>query len=83
METGTVFIKDGRAYRMEDKALQNLQAFRSGLSYRGRKLHFALKDNFGMPIPAEDLYVPHYTKKCETCSFKILCNGCSDCGACE
>ena len=28
------------------------------------------------------VYVPHYMKKCEACSFKILCNGCSDCGSC-
>jgi len=83
METGTVFIKDGRAYRIGDKSLQNLQAFRSGLSYQGRKIHFDLKDSFGLPVPAEDLYMPHYANKCETCSFRILCNGCSDCGVCE
>ena len=66
METGTVFIKDGRAYRIGDKSLQNLQAFRSGLSYQGRKIHFDLKDSFGLPVPAEDLYVPHYANKCDT-----------------
>ena len=83
METGTTFIKDGREYKIESKRLQNLQAFRSGLSYQGRKLHFALRDSSGSLIPEEDLYMPHWAKKCDTCSFKILCNGCFDCGACS
>ena len=83
METGTTFIKDGREYKIESKRLQNLQAFRSGISYQGRKLHFAFKDSFGNLIPEEDLYMPHWAKKCDTCSFKILCNGCFDCGACS
>lgn len=83
METGTTFIKDGREYKIESKRLQNLQAFRSGLSYQGRKLHFALKDSSGALIPEEDLYTPHWAKKCDTCSFQILCNGCFDCGACS
>ena len=83
METGTTFIKDGREYKIESKRLQNLQAFRSGLSYQGRKLHFALKDSSGNLIPEKDLYTPHWAKKCDTCSFKILCNGCFDCGACS
>ena len=83
METGTTFIKDGREYKIESKRLQNLQAFRSGLSYQGRKLQFALTDSSRAPIPEEDLYMPHWAKKCDTCSFKILCNGCFDCGACS
>ena len=82
METGTVFIKDGRKYRIKSKQVQNLQAFQSGMSYQGKPMHFVLKDSSGLPIPAEKLYVPHYVKKCETCSFKILCNGCFECGGC-
>lgn len=79
METGTVFIKDGKKYRINNKQLQNLQAFKLGMNYQGKSLHFKLKDNFGLPIPNEKLYVPHYVKKCEECSFKILCNGCFGC----
>ncbi len=82
METGTVFIRDGREYRISSKQLQNSQAFRSGLSYPGKPVHFDLRDSLGLPIPAEELYVPHFIKKCEECSFRILCNGCSDCGRC-
>ena len=83
METGTVFIKDGREYRIKSKQLQNEQAFKSGMTYQGRKMQFQLKDRWGQPIPKETLYVPHYAKKCKECAFQILCNGCSNCGACE
>ena len=82
METGTTFIKEGKKYRINSKQLQNTQAFRSGMSYQGKAMHFELKDNLGLPIPKENLYVPHFIKKCEECSFRILCNGCSGCGAC-
>ena len=83
METGTNFIKDGHAYRIGSKQLQNAQAVRSGMTYQGRQIHFELKDNSGCPVRAEDLYVPHFAIKCDGCSFKILCNGCFNCGGCE
>ena len=55
-----------------------------GENYGGsRPMSFELKDSFGRLIPKEDLYVPRYAKKCEECSFRILCNGCSNCGGCE
>ena len=75
METGTVFVKDGRTYRIRSKRLQNLQAFRSGMSCQGRAMHFELRDGFGLPIPKENLYVPRFVKKCGECSFRLLCNG--------
>ena len=83
METGTVFHKDGVKYRINSKQTQNIQAFKSGMSFQGKKLHFDLFDSSGNPIPEEALYKPHYREKCEMCSFKMLCNGCSDCGGCE
>ncbi|MBO7674483.1 MAG: DUF5131 family protein [Atopobiaceae bacterium] len=83
METGTTFIKDGKTYNIRSKQLQNEQAFKSGMSYQGKPMRFELRDGFGHPIPKEELYVPHYVKKCETCSFRMLCNGCSDCGHCD
>jgi len=82
METGTVFIKDGNTYRIRSKQQQNLKAFKSGMTYQGKPIIFELKDETGRPIQ-ENLYVPHFAKKCEECSFKILCNGCFNCGACE
>jgi len=52
------------------------------MTYQGKAMRFELKDSAGTPIPAEDLYVPHFVQKCEECSFRILCNGCFDCGGC-
>ena len=83
METGTTFVKDGKTYRIRSKQLQNAQAHKSGMTYQGKPIVFDLRDSLGAPIPKEDLYVPHFVSKCEECSFKILCNGCSDCGGCE
>lgn len=83
METGTTFVKDGKTYRLRSKQLQNEQAFKSGMSYQGKPIRFELKDGIGLPIPPENLYVPRFAHKCGTCSFKMLCNGCSDCGRCE
>ena len=83
METGTTFIKDGQTYRIRSKQVQNEQAFKSGLSFQGKEMQFNLIDSMGLPIPEEELYVKHYAKKCETCAFKLICNGCSDCGYCE
>ena len=83
METGTNFIRDGISYRIRSKEMQNIQAHRSGMTFKGKEICFNLVDANGIPIPDEKLYVPHFRKKCHTCSFKVLCNGCSDCGACE
>ena len=83
METGTKFVKDGQTYRIRSKQDQNTQAVRSGMTYQGKPIQFKLTDEFGSPIPPEKLYTPRFAKKCEGCSFKILCNGCFNCGACE
>ena len=82
METGTAFTKNNIEYRIKSKQLQNEQAFKSGMTYQGRKIDFELKDSSGSLIPVEKLYVPHYAKKCDVCSFRILCNGCFNCGGC-
>ena len=82
METGTTFIKDGKEYRIKSKGQQNLQAFKSGMSVRGKPVSFVFRDSSGQLIPKEDLYQPHFVKKCEECSFRLLCNGCSSCGGC-
>ena len=82
METGTIFIKDGERYRIKSKQQQNQQALKSGMTYKGKEMHFNLVDGSGNPIPKENLYVPHYREKCDECSFRILCNGCFECGAC-
>ena len=83
IETGTVFIKDGKRYTLQGKQLQSSQAYKSGMNYQGKPMHFDLYDSWGYPIPEDRLYVKHYRKICETCGSRLICNGCSDCGNCE
>ena len=85
IETGTIFIKDGKTYHLPDKALQSRQAYKSGLQYTGRPQHFKLnmpgqKSLFADSLP---LYQKHFRERCNTCGSRIICNGCADCGACE
>ncbi|MCR5088277.1 MAG: phage Gp37/Gp68 family protein [Oscillospiraceae bacterium] len=81
--TGRRFVKDGKLYKIEDSGIQTEQAFRSGLSFRGKAIHFELCDSWGYPIPEAQLYRPHFGRRCRTCGMQISCNGCSDCGKCE
>lgn len=79
--TGTVFIKDGKCYRLSNR-LQHEMAYKSGMNYVGRPMEWKLTDHFGLEIPQEDLYVPHFRESCERCALRPTCNGCSDCGKC-
>lgn len=83
IETGTCFIKDGKEYHIPKKSVQSEMAFRSGMSYKGRPVCFALTDGFGQPLAPETRYIPKFRKLCERCGSRPICNGCSDCGACE
>ena len=82
METGTVFLKDGKRYRLLNKQIQSEMAFKSGMQYVGKPIKWKLTDHFGLPIPKADLYVPHYRDRCAQCGSRPICNGCSDCGKC-
>ena len=81
--TGRRFIKDGRLYKIEGNGIQSNQAYRSGLSYKGKPIEFRLCDKWGMPIADEDRYVPFFRERCETCGMRQSCNGCGNCGRCE
>ncbi len=84
IETGTVFVKDGKTFNIPDKQVQSNQAYLSGLSFQGRKMIFNLKpaidslfdDTITPPLP-------HFRERCATCGSRLTCNGCSNCGACE
>ncbi len=82
METGTVFEKDGKTYRIPSKRIQSLQAFKSGLSKSFGKPKFELSSPIGTLFPAET-YTPFYREHCDTCGSRLICNGCSNCGNCE
>ena len=83
IETGTKFIKDGKLYNMPDKRVQSEMAFKSGMSFSGKPIEFKLTDSFGLEIPKEKLYVPHFINTCEKCGSRLICNGCSECGKCR
>jgi protein gp37 len=81
--TGRRFIKDGKLYRIEGNGLQSQQAYKSGMSFRGKPMHFDLYDDMGYPIPDEERYKPTFRERCDTCGMRLTCNGCSNCGKCE
>lgn len=83
VETGTVFIKDGRTYLLKDKNLQKEMAFKSGISFQGKQPVYRFLDRMGLEIPESELYVPHFREHCQRCPNQAICNGCTDCGRCE
>ncbi len=82
METGTVFVKDGKTYRLPDKRIQSEMAFKSGMSFSGKPVHFRLYNEFGFEIPDYFLYKPTFSENCDKCASKPTCSGCSKCGRC-
>lgn len=80
--TGRRFCKDGKLYCIEGNGLQSQQAYKSGMFYQGKPMHFDLRDTWGNPISEGELYHPHFRQRCGTCGMKPICNGCSDCGKC-
>lgn len=83
IETGNIFIKDGRRYVLKGKRLQSKMAWKSGMAFQGRPVRFHLYDALGLEIPEEERYTPHYQPHCAGCGSKLICNGCSDCGKCK
>lgn len=83
IETGTVFIKDGKRYHIPRKTVQAEMAHKSGMNFVGKPIEWNLTDNFGLPIPKDELYVPYFRENCHKCGSKPICNGCSNCGKCK
>lgn len=83
IETGSVFIKDGKTYRMPDKRLQSRMAYKSGMRLNGKGLKFRLFDEFGFELRQSELYRPVFRLICEECGSRTICNGCSMCGRCD
>ena len=82
IETGTVFVKEGKTYHIPEKRVQSLQAFKSGLSYKGKDIDFKLinpEPGF-FDIPEHE---PFFRENCNTCGSRMTCNGCSNCGNCS
>lgn len=83
LEIGNYFKKDGKIYNLKDKRLQSIMAYRSGMNFPGNEIHYNLKDNWGLPIKKDDLYIPYFGKYCKECGNRPICNGCSRCGKCD
>lgn len=82
LETGSVFVKDGRTYHIPNKAVQSKMAYKSGIHYKGKPMVFHLTDIYGQEIPEREWYEPHYRENCLECGGRQTCNGCGDCGKC-
>lgn len=82
IETGTVFEKDGKTYRIPSKRIQSIQAFKSGLSKSFGKPKFELKSRSHTLFETEP-YTPFFRVHCSTCGSRLTCNGCSNCGNCD
>ena len=83
IETGNYYVKNGKTDYIKSKIRQTHLAYAEGLHYRGKPMEFILTDRFGLPIPKNELYTPHYRANCLNCGNRLICNGCSDCGRCN
>ena len=84
IETGTVFVKDGKSYHIPDKRVQSRQAALSGLSVPGRPVHYKLRHPEGSLFNEPVVRITgRFRDTCATCGSRMSCNGCSDCGACD
>lgn len=83
IETGTVFIKDSRVYRMPEKRVQSEMAMKSGVNHSGKIIHFNLRDPLGFTVEEEYLYKPRFLESCQKCGSRPICNGCCECGKCR
>ena len=82
IETGTVFVKNGKVYRIPSKQVQSQQAHASGLSHYNGKPVFELQQSVGSLFD-EDSYSPFFREDCNHCGSRMTCNGCSNCGNCN
>ena len=83
IETGTVFVKDGKTYRMPSKRVQAQMAHKSRMYFKGKNIEWRLRDTFGSLLDESELYALEYREHCYTCGSKPICNGCSECGKCK
>lgn len=82
IETGTVFVKAGKTYRIPSKRIQSYQAFKSGLSHYNGKPAFNLLPSTNTLFESAPTQ-PYFHLHCDTCGSRLVCNGCSNCGNCN
>ncbi len=83
---GSVFVKDGKTYKIDSQELQGKQAYRSGLS------HFFAQPKYKLYHPVDghlleesELMVPRFNiHRCMECTNAPTCRvGCNNCGSCK
>lgn len=79
METGTVFMKDGKKYTLKDKRLQAVMAHRSNTFFQGKVFSYNLHTPLGFPIAGYEKYFGPF---CQECGSRPICNGCQNCRKC-
>lgn len=84
-ETGNKFRKDGKLYMFNNKFDQSRFALKCNLNFVGKKIDFKLskKDDLFLETFGTEVYKKYFKERCNQCSFKMLCNGCSNCGKCH
>lgn len=85
METGNKFIKNNKTYTFKNKFDQSKFALSCNLNFVGKKIDFKLckKDDLFLNTFGTEIHKKYFKNRCEECSFKMLCNGCSNCGKCQ
>ena len=85
METGNNFLKNGKLYKFTNKYEQSKFALSTNLNFVGKKIDFKLYRNNDLFLNSfgTEIYKKFFRKRCDSCSFKMLCNGCSNCGKCD
>lgn len=83
IETGNLFIKDKKTYKIKSKQIQSKIAYRLNLENKGKEIEYKLTDELGIPLRKEDLYIPYFGENCKECGNRLICNGCSNCGKCS
>ena len=82
METGNVFVKDGKAYHLKNKRIQSVMAHKSGLQFMGKDIDFKLNLPKGDLFGNTNIHQKRFCKNCEECGGRSICNGCTMCGKC-
>lgn len=84
IETGSIFIKDGKRYNLPDKKVQAEMSYKSMLNFKGKEYKYNLYDEYGYDLRDDELYKPMYnSNQCKYCGSRQICNGCSGCGKCS
>ena len=83
IETGNVFVKDGKEYYIATKIKQAILAYKSKLQFQGKKIDIKLQKINNSLFEDNNWYQKRYCKNCEMCPSKMICNGCSFCGKCK